>query len=127
MIDSIGEARACAATGSFGLSTIPTTGVIDLEFDDAGEAEAYLAALRRVVYSSQEASSSLEGGPKTRIVEVVEAKEYRRKPPRYSLIHPSVGNRCSQKSAQPWSYAELGERSCEPGLWRGYELRTPPR
>ncbi len=44
----------------------PNYGMIDLEFDDAGEAEVYLAALRRVVYSSQEGSSSLEGGVRRR-------------------------------------------------------------
>ncbi len=54
----------------------PTYVMIELEFDDASEAQAYLAALQRVVYSSQEASSALGGGPRTRIVEVVEAKEY---------------------------------------------------
>ncbi len=54
----------------------PTYVLIDLEFDNASEAQAYLAALQSVVYSSQEASSALGGGPQTRIVEVVEAKEY---------------------------------------------------
>ena len=49
---------------------------IDLEFENAGEAEAYLAALRRQFYSSREASPASGGGPKTRIVEVAEAKEY---------------------------------------------------
>jgi hypothetical protein len=50
--------------------------VIDLEFDDAGEAEAYLAALQRAVYSSQEASPAVGSDPQTRIVEVVEMREY---------------------------------------------------
>jgi hypothetical protein len=54
----------------------PNYVVIDLEFENAGEAEAYLAALRRQFYSSREASPASGGGPKTRIVEVVEAKEY---------------------------------------------------
>ncbi len=54
----------------------PNRVVIDLEFDGAGEAEAYLAALRRVVYSSQGVSPVLGGGPQTRIVEVVETREY---------------------------------------------------
>ena len=49
---------------------------IDLEFENAGEAEAYLAALRRRFYSSREASPASGGGPKTRIVEVAEAKDY---------------------------------------------------
>jgi hypothetical protein len=48
--------------------------MIDLDFDDASEAQAYLAALQRTVYSSREASLT-SGNPQTRIVEVVEAKE----------------------------------------------------
>ena len=54
----------------------PNYVVIDLEFDDAGEAEAYLAALQRAVYSSQEASPAVGSAPQTRIVEVVEMIEY---------------------------------------------------
>jgi hypothetical protein len=54
----------------------PNYVVIDLEFDDVGEAEAYLAALQRAVYSSQEASPAGGSGPQTRIVEVVEMREY---------------------------------------------------
>jgi heme-degrading monooxygenase HmoA len=54
----------------------PNYVMIDLEFDSAGEAEAFLAALHRDVWSSREASPALVGGPQTRIVEVVEAKEY---------------------------------------------------
>jgi hypothetical protein len=49
--------------------------MIDLDFDDAGEAQEYLDALQRAVYSSPGASPVL-GRPRTRIVEVVEAKEY---------------------------------------------------
>ncbi len=54
----------------------PNYVAIDLEFENAGEAEAYLAALRRQFYSSREASPASGGGPKTRIVEVAEAREY---------------------------------------------------
>jgi hypothetical protein len=53
----------------------PAYVLIDLDFDEASEAEAYLGALRRVVYSSQQASPA-SGEPQTRIVEVVEAREY---------------------------------------------------
>ena len=49
--------------------------IIELDFDVAGKAEAYLAALQRAVYSSPGASP-VSGRPQTRIVEVVEAKEY---------------------------------------------------
>lgn len=54
----------------------PNYVVIDLEFDDLGEADAYLAALQRAVYSSQEASPAVGSAPQTRIVEVVEMMEY---------------------------------------------------
>jgi len=54
----------------------PNYVAIDLEFENAGEAEAYLAALWRQFYSSREASPAPGGGPKTRIVEVAETKDY---------------------------------------------------
>jgi ribosomal protein L35AE/L33A len=54
----------------------PSHVLIDLDFDGAGEAQAYLDALQRAVYASQEASPVSGGGPQTRIVEVVESKEY---------------------------------------------------
>jgi hypothetical protein len=54
----------------------PNYVMINLEFDSTNEAEAYLAALRRVVYSSQEAAPASGSGPQTRIVEVVETKAY---------------------------------------------------
>jgi len=55
----------------------PNYVLIDLEFDETERAEAYLAALQRQFYSSQDdASSAVGGGPQTRIVEVAEAKEY---------------------------------------------------
>jgi hypothetical protein len=54
----------------------PNYVMIDLDFDDVSEAEAYLAALHRQFYSSREASPVSGGGLQTRIVEVAEAKEY---------------------------------------------------
>jgi len=54
----------------------PNYVMLDLEFDSEGEAEAFLAALQRDVWSSREASPALVGGPQTRIVEAVEVKEY---------------------------------------------------
>ena len=50
--------------------------IIELEFDSSSEAEAFLAALRRNVWSSREAAPALVGEPQTRIVEAVEVKEY---------------------------------------------------
>jgi hypothetical protein len=49
--------------------------MVDLDFDESDEAQAYFAALQRQFYSSREANpASVE--PRTRIVEVAEAKEY---------------------------------------------------
>ncbi len=50
--------------------------LIDLDFDSASDAEAFLAALRREVWGSRQAAPALVGGPQTRIVEAVEIKEY---------------------------------------------------
>lgn len=54
----------------------PNYVMIDLDFDSSSEAEAFLAALRRNVWSSREATPALRGEPQTRIVEAVEVKEY---------------------------------------------------
>jgi hypothetical protein len=54
----------------------PNYAIIELEFDGASEAEAFLAALRRNVWSSREAAPALRGEPQTRIVEAMEVKEY---------------------------------------------------
>ena len=48
---------------------------IDLDFDSAPEAEAFLAAMREV-WQSPQAAPALVGGPQVRIVETVESKEY---------------------------------------------------
>jgi hypothetical protein len=50
--------------------------IIDLEFDSPSEAEAFLAALRRNVWSSREAAPALIDAPQTRVVEAVEVQEY---------------------------------------------------
>jgi hypothetical protein len=50
--------------------------VIELEFGSPNEAESFLAWLRREVWSSREVAPALMGDPQTRVVEVVEAKEY---------------------------------------------------
>ena len=54
----------------------PNYVIIELGFDGPSEAESFLAWLRREVWSSREAAPALMGEPQTRIVEVVEAKEY---------------------------------------------------
>ena len=53
----------------------PNYVMIDLDFDNMSQAEAFLAALR-TVWQSPQAAPALGGSPQTRIVEVVESKEY---------------------------------------------------
>ena len=53
----------------------PNYVMIDLSFDNSEAAEAALAALREM-WRSPAASSVLMGSPQTRIVEVVESKQY---------------------------------------------------
>src|SRR5918997_3589881 len=55
----------------------PNYVIIELGFDGPSQAESFLAWLRREVWASREAAPALMGEPQTRIVEVVEAKEYR--------------------------------------------------
>ncbi len=53
----------------------PNYVMIDLYFENATVAENFLAAMRQV-WQSAAAAPVLVGGPQTRIVEVVESKEY---------------------------------------------------
>ena len=53
----------------------PNYVMIDLDFESARSAEAFLAAMREV-WRSPKAAPALAGSPQTRIVEVVESKEY---------------------------------------------------
>ena len=54
----------------------PNYVMVDLDFDSASEAEAFLAALRRDVWASRRAAPALVGSPRARIVEAVESEEY---------------------------------------------------
>lgn len=49
--------------------------MIDLDFDNARQAEAFLAAMREV-WRSPQAAPALLGSPQARIVEAVESKEF---------------------------------------------------
>ena len=53
----------------------PNFVIIDLDFESTTAAEAFLAAMRKV-WQSAAAAPALAGSPQTRIVEVVESKEY---------------------------------------------------
>lgn len=54
----------------------PNYVMIDLDFDSPGEAEAFLAALQRDVWSSRRVAPALIGSPQARIAEVVDGEEY---------------------------------------------------
>lgn len=49
--------------------------IIDLDFENSATAEKFLATMRQV-WQSAGAAPALVGSPQTRIVEVVERKEY---------------------------------------------------
>lgn len=53
----------------------PNYVMIDLDFDNAGEAETFLATMREV-WRSPQAAPALVGSPQVRIIEVVESEEY---------------------------------------------------
>ena len=53
----------------------PNYVMIDLDFDSSRAAEAFLAVMRKV-WQSPVATPALAGTPQTRIIEVVESKEY---------------------------------------------------
>jgi hypothetical protein len=53
----------------------PNYVIIDLDFDSASKAEAFLAVMREI-WRSPAAAPALAGSPQARIVEVVENKEY---------------------------------------------------
>jgi quinol monooxygenase YgiN len=53
----------------------PNYVMIDLDFDNPSQVEAFLAKMREV-WSSAQAAPALIGSPKVRIVEAVESKEY---------------------------------------------------
>jgi len=53
----------------------PNYVMIDLDFESAATAETFLATMREV-WQSAAAAPALAGSPQTRIVEVVERKEY---------------------------------------------------
>ena len=53
----------------------PNYVMIDLDFDSSRVAQAFLATMQEV-WRSPVAASALIGSPQTRIVEVVESKEY---------------------------------------------------
>jgi hypothetical protein len=70
------SSQACSRYRVLRPTDDPNYVIIELEFDSPSEAEAFLTALQRNVWSSREAAPALVGEPQTRIVEAVEVKEY---------------------------------------------------
>ncbi|WP_128429982.1 hypothetical protein [Streptomyces cyaneus] len=52
----------------------PAYVVVDLDFDDAADAERFLGFLRTRVWSSSESAPALAGAPRTRILETAEER-----------------------------------------------------
>lgn len=72
--DSFEQARTGAGVRSFAIRRPvddPRYLMLDLEFDTAGQAEAFATFLHQHVWSSPESSPGLAGDPQTRILELV--------------------------------------------------------
>ena len=75
--DGFSEARAKAGVRRYAIrqpAGDPAFLTLDLEFDSAGQAEAFAAFLHRRVWSSPESSPALAGKPSTRILDVRRAE-----------------------------------------------------
>lgn len=76
--DSFAEARAKAGVRSLAIRRPvddPKYLMLDLEFDTAGQAEAFAGFLRQRIWSSPASSPGLVGAPQTRILDLVHSKE----------------------------------------------------
>ena len=73
-----GEARRQAGVRSFAIRQPvddPEYLTLDLEFDTAGQAEAFASFLHRHVWSAATSSPALAGTPQTRILEVRQSQD----------------------------------------------------
>ncbi len=76
--DSFAEARAEAGVRGFAIrqpADDPKYLMLDLEFDAAGQAEAFAGFLHQHVWSSPGSSPALAGAPQTRILDLVRSEE----------------------------------------------------
>jgi hypothetical protein len=76
--DSFAEARANAGVRSFAIRQPvddPQYLMLDLEFDRAGQAEAFATFLHQHVWSSPTSSPALAGAPQTRILDLLRSEE----------------------------------------------------
>ena len=76
--DNGAEARAKAGVRSFAIRQPvddPKYLMLDLEFDTAGQAEAFAGFLHQHVWSSPTSSPALAGAPQTRILDLIRSVE----------------------------------------------------
>jgi hypothetical protein len=76
--DGFANARAQAGVRGFAIRQPvddPKYLMLDLEFDTAGQAEAFARFLHQRVWSSPESSPALAGAPQTRILDLVRSEE----------------------------------------------------
>src|SRR5580692_13118781 len=76
--DGFAEARASAGVRGCAIRRPvddPNYLMLDLEFDTAGQAEAFAGFLHQHVWSSPVSSPGLAGTPQTRILDLVHSKE----------------------------------------------------
>ncbi len=76
--DSFATARAKAGVRSFAIRQPVDDAkylMLDLEFDTAGQAEAFAGFLHQHVWSSPDSSPALAGAPQTRILDLVRSEE----------------------------------------------------
>jgi hypothetical protein len=76
--ESFAEVRANAGVRSFAIRQPvddPQYLMLDLEFDTAGQAEAFARFLHQHVWSSPASSPALAGAPQTRILDLVRSQE----------------------------------------------------
>lgn len=75
--DRFAEARAKAGVRAFSIRQPvgdPAYLTLDLEFDSAGQAEAFERFLRQQVWASPASSPALDGAPTTRILDLVRSE-----------------------------------------------------
>ena len=76
--DGFAAARAQAGVRSFAIRQPADDAkylMLDLEFDTAGQAEAFAGFLHQRVWSSPESPPALAGAPQTRILDLVRSEE----------------------------------------------------
>ena len=76
--DSFAEVRANAGVRGFAIRRPvddPKYLMLDLEFDTAGQAEAFAGFLHQHIWSSPASSPALAGAPQTRILDLIRSEQ----------------------------------------------------